>query len=112
MRKPSEKLKSIGGLRISDQMTRGEERVFLYKKSNRNTCLITFLIPIDFTRTQKPFKINILDELMTGIEPVTPSLPRKCSTSEPHQHFEIVTALYRSQLIILTEEELIVNILF
>lgn len=49
---------------------------------------------------------------MTGIEPVTPSLPRKCSTSEPHQHFEIVTALYRSQLIILTEEELIVNILF
>ena len=25
-------------------------------------------------------------KLMTGIEPVTPSLPRKCSTSEPHQH--------------------------
>ena len=24
-------------------------------------------------------------KLMTGIEPVTPSLPRKCSTSEPHQ---------------------------
>ena len=24
-------------------------------------------------------------QLMTGIEPVTPSLPRKCSTSEPHQ---------------------------
>ena len=47
---------------------------------------------------------------MTGIEPVTPSLPRKCSTSEPHQHSEIVRALYRSQLIILTEEEWIVNI--
>ena len=29
-------------------------------------------------------KINI-PKLMTGIEPVTPSLPRKCSTSEPHQ---------------------------
>ena len=25
---------------------------------------------------------------MTGIEPVTPSLPRKCSTSEPHQHLQ------------------------
>ena len=24
-------------------------------------------------------------KLVTGIEPVTPSLPRKCSTSEPHQ---------------------------
>ena len=29
MRKPSEKLKSIGGLRISDKMTRGEEGGFL-----------------------------------------------------------------------------------
>ena len=25
-------------------------------------------------------------ELMTGIGPVTPTLPRWCSTSEPHQH--------------------------
>lgn len=30
---------------------------------------------------------RIKKKLMTGIEPVTPSLPRKCSTSEPHQQF-------------------------
>ncbi len=29
---------------------------------------------------------RIKKKLMTGIEPVTPSLPRKCSTTEPHQH--------------------------
>jgi hypothetical protein len=25
---------------------------------------------------------------MTGVEPVTPSLPRKCSTTELHRQFE------------------------
>ena len=35
---------------------------------------------------QKIFSLESLTvKLMTGIEPVTPSLPRKCSTSEPHQ---------------------------
>ncbi len=28
-------------------------------------------------------------ELTTGIEPVTSSLPRKCSTTEPRKHFPI-----------------------
>ena len=36
MRKPSEKLKSIGGLRISDQMTRGEEGGVFVKKITRH----------------------------------------------------------------------------
>lgn len=30
-----------------------------------------------------------LMELVTGIGPVTPTLPRWCSTAEPHQHFEM-----------------------
>ncbi len=34
-------------------------------------------------------------ELLTGIEPVTPSLPRKCSTSEPQQLFYYRTILYQ-----------------
>lgn len=32
--------------------------------------------------------ISKLFEPMTGVEPVTPSLPRKCSTTELHRHIE------------------------
>ena len=42
---------------------------------------------------------------MTGIEPVTPSLPRKCSTSEPHQHRVGFTAhiwIYYQNLFVLS----------
>ena len=42
---------------------------------------------------------------MTGIEPVTPSLPRKCSTSEPHQHCVGFTAhiqIYYQNLFVLS----------
>ena len=38
---------------------------------------------------------DIKKELLTGIEPVTPSLPRKCSTSEPQQLFCYRTILYQ-----------------
>ena len=43
---------------------------------------------------------------MTGIEPVTPSLPRKCSTSEPHQHFNDIN---QSSLKILSKTVLVVK---
>ena len=47
--------------------------------SQKNYLILPFVHKkgLDFSR---PFV-----KLMTGIEPVTPSLPRKCSTSEPHQ---------------------------
>ena len=42
---------------------------------------------LDFTAftAKSGFPKKTAFQLMTGIEPVTPSLPRKCSTSEPHQ---------------------------
>ena len=40
----------------------------------------------DMCVQKKKAENNSLPKLMTGIEPVTPSLPRKCSTTEPHQH--------------------------
>ena len=39
-----------------------------------------------FYENYKAAFFNVYMELMNGIEPSTPSLPRKCSTSEPHQH--------------------------
>ena len=59
------------------------------KKIIRTYALIilsNFLSNFDLLAPHKPSKYAILSKLMTGIEPVTPSLPRKCSTSEPHQH--------------------------
>ena len=47
-----------------------------------------FLITSLINDSRNPHKIRVYGskrKLMTGIEPVTPSLPRKCSTSEPHQ---------------------------
>ena len=54
------------------------------------------VVPLKFAK-EKPLKVPILlgfqgfliMELVTGIGPVTPTLPRWCSTAEPHQHFEM-----------------------
>ena len=50
--------------------------------------------PDDISKRKKSLKIKDF-KLMTGVGPVTSSLPMKCSTTEPHQHL----AAHHCQLI-------------
>ena len=51
-------------------------------------------------RKIKGFSDFCLMELVTGIGPVTPTLPRWCSTAEPHQHSAVFEWILRWNLVV------------